>query len=97
MRSLPNILMVGIAIKNLIISSDPETKTLIIFKMMNKNMINRQTRRSLATRAIKRKLHLTKVNFSNGIQKSMRNLDSMICPNLKTLIKRTIIIKSKVV
>jgi hypothetical protein len=89
--------MAGIVIKNLIIFSDQENKILTIFKMMNRKLINRQIRRSSAIRVIKRKLHLTKVNFLNGIPKQMLNLDSMICLNLKMLIKRKVLIKSKAV
>ena len=95
MRFLQNIQMAGIVIKNLIIFSDQENKILTIFKMMNRKLINRQIRRSSAIRAIKKKLHLTKVNFLSGIPKQMLNLDSMICLNLKILIKRIVLIKSK--
>jgi hypothetical protein len=89
--------MAGIVIKNLIIFSDQENKILTIFKMMNRKLINRQIRRSSAIRVIKKKLHLTKVNFLNGIPKQMLNLDFMICLNLKILIKRIVLIKSKAV
>ena len=97
MRFLQNIQMAGIVIKNLIIFSDQENKILTIFKMMNRKLINRQIRRSSAIRVIKKKLHLTKVNFLNGIPKQMLNLDFMICLNLKILIKRIVLIKSKAV